>query len=215
MLWRAASLAAVGVFIAGCMALPKSDTAVLQDPPLASKGTVPLKAGMMTLRDARPAQEREALRGMEDLAERVTLNMVMDFGEAKVFSSIKHVTEPKDADVILRGEIRSFQWSPGYIWYPYVPGLGILAAFGVPVATSTAEVAIALEVVDPKKDQPIVSYTKAVRESQRYFVYRYQDFRAGDDRERNSAFRRVADELQTAILGDQDRIVAAVGPAAR
>jgi len=215
MLRGAVGLAAAAALIAGCMALPKSDTAVLQDPPLTEKGTVPLRAGMMTLRDARPAPERQALREIEDLPERVTLAMIMDFGEAKVFSSIKRVKEPKDADVILRGEIRSFRWRPRYAWPPYVPGLSILAAFGVPVAASTAEAAIAIEVVDPRTDQPIVSYAKAASESQRYFVYRFQDSRAGDDRERNSAFRRVSGELQTAILGDRDRIVAAVKPGAR
>jgi len=212
---RAACLAAIGAVVAGCMALPKPDTAVFQDAPLAIRGTLPLRAGLMTLRDARPAPQRRGLPDPADFSEQVTRVMLMDFSEAKLFAFLGRVREPREADVLLRGEIRSFRWKPRYDWYAYVPGLGILAAFGVPVATSTGEVEIALEVVDPKTDQPIASYTRAARGRQTYFVYRYQDFRAGGDREPNSAFRRVTDELQTAILADRERIVAAVKPGAR
>jgi hypothetical protein len=93
---------------------------------------------------------------------------------------------------------------------PYIPGLGILAGFGVPVAYSTGQVELAIDVVDAKTDQRIASYTKAASGSHSYWVYRYQDSTAGSDRDTDSAFRRVVDELQAAILTDGDRIVAAV-----
>ena len=210
---KAVCLCAIVVLLAGCMALPKRHAAIFQEPPLEPKGTVPLKAGLMTFRDVRPPAEREAWPEFPDLSERATLQMLMDWSDARLFTFIGHVSEPKGADVILRGEIRSFQWKPRYRWAPYVPGLAFLAALGVPVASSTAQVEIALEVLDPKKDQPIASYDKAARSSQNYWVYRYQDSHAGSDLEADSAFRRVADGLQTAILADRDRILAAVkGP---
>ncbi len=203
-------LCAAGALVAGCMALPKRHAALFQEPALVNRGTVPLNAGMLTLRDARPEQERQARPLIEDLAERATLQMLMDFSDAKLFALLNHVNEPKGADVILRGEIRSFQWTPRYRWLPYVPGLGFLAALGVPVATSTAEVEIALDVVDPRKGETIASYAKSARSSQDYWVYRMQDSTAGTDLETDSAFRQVADGLQTAILDDRERIVAAV-----
>ena len=50
----------VGVLLAGCLALPKSDRTMFQEPLLASKGTLPLKAGLMTLTDARPVLTRSS-----------------------------------------------------------------------------------------------------------------------------------------------------------
>jgi hypothetical protein len=88
--------------------------------------------------------------------------------------------------------------------------LGILAAFGVPVSVATTDVEITLELVDPKKAQTVVSYTKAARERQSHFVYRFQDFQAGSDRDSNSALRRVAVDLQMAILEDRQQIVEAL-----
>ena len=204
--WRCVVVA----LVAGCTALPRLETAVFQDPLLEHKGTVPLKAGMMTLKDARPAEEREGRGAIEDFAERVTVVMLTDLSEARVFTSIEHAKTERPADVVLRGEIRSFRWTPRYKFLPFIPGLGILAAFGVPVSVATMDVEITLELVDPKKAQTVASYTKAARESQSHFVYRFQDFQAGSDRESNSAFRRVAVDLQTAILEDRERIVEAL-----
>ena len=130
--------------------------------------------------------------------------------EARLFTSIQHAKSEGVADVVLRGEIRSFRWAPRHNLPPYIPGLGILAAFGVPVSVATMDVEISLELVDPKTTQTIASYTKAARQSQSHFVYRFQDFRAGSDRESDSAFRRVAVDLQRAIFEDRERIVAAL-----
>ncbi len=228
-LGRIAWWCGVSALVAGCMALPKLETAVFQDPLLERRGTLPLKAGMMALKDARPADERDAAarpnfltrwtreyfwsasrRDIEDFAERVTLVMLTDLSEARVFTSIERAKSAPPPDVILRGEIRSFRWTPRYSWPPYVPGLGILAAFGVPVATASMDVEIALELVNPKNEQVVASYTRAARDTQSHWVYRYQDFRAGGDQEANSAFRRVAVDLQTAILEDREKIVAAL-----
>ena len=198
----------VSVLLAGCLALPQSDRTMFQEPLLASKGTLPLKAGLMTLTDARPAAERESFRDIEDFPDRITLELLMDLSEAQLFSSIGH--DSRGADVILRGEIRSFQWKARYDWAPYVPGLGFLAAIGIPVAHSTGRVELAIDVVDAKTDQRIASYAKAATDRHPYWVYRYQDFTAGSDRDTDSAFRRVVEELQAAILADGDRIVAAV-----
>ena len=198
----------IGSLVAGCMALPKSDRTMFQEPPLPSKGTLPLKAGLMTLVDARPADGRQSLREIEDFPDRITLEVLMDLSEARVFKAIGH--DSSGADVILKGEIRAFSWTPRYNWVPYVPALGTLAAFGVSVAYSSATVELALDVVDAKNNQPIASYTKAATGKHSYWVYRYQDFTAGSDRDTDSAFRQVVGELQTAILADGDRIVAAV-----
>ena len=62
-LGRVVSLCVGVTLVAGCMALPKLETAVFQDPLLEHVGTVPLKAGMMTLKDARPPEERGGTRG--------------------------------------------------------------------------------------------------------------------------------------------------------
>jgi hypothetical protein len=205
---RILGVSMVGALLAGCLALPQSDRTMFQEPPLANKGTLPLKAGLVTLTDARPARERQSFRDIEDFPDRITLELLMDLSEAQLFSSIGH--DSRGADVILRGEIRSFQWKARYHWVPYVPGLGFLAAIGVPVAYSTGQVELAIDVVDAKTDQRIASYTKAASDRHQYWVYRYQDFTAGSDRDTDSAFRRVVDELQAAILTDGDRIVAAV-----
>ena len=53
-LTRILGVSIMGVLLAGCLALPKSDRTMFQEPLLASKGTLPLKAGLMTLTDARP-----------------------------------------------------------------------------------------------------------------------------------------------------------------
>ena len=207
-LTRMLGVSMVGVLLAGCLALPQSDRTMFQEPPLANRGTLPLKAGLMTLTDARPDGERRSFRDIEDFPDRITLELLMDLSEAQLFSSIGH--DSRGADVILRGEIRSFQWKPRYGWAPYIPGFGFLAAVGVPVAYSTGQVELAIDVVDAKTDQRIASYTKAASDHHAYWVYRYQDFTAGSDRDTDSAFRRVVDELQSAILADGDRIVAAV-----
>ena len=65
-LTRVLSLAVIGSLMAGCMALPQSDRTMFQEPPLANRGTLPLKAGLMTLVDARPADGRQSLREIED-----------------------------------------------------------------------------------------------------------------------------------------------------
>jgi len=210
LLTRILGVSMVGALIAGCLALPKSDRTMFQEPPLENKGTLPIKAGLMTLTDARPAGERQSFRDIEDFPDRITLELMMDLSEAQLFSSIGH--DSRGADVILRGEIRSFQWKARYNWVPYVPGLGFLAAIGIPVAHSTGQVELAIDVVNAKTDQPIVSYTRAATDKHPYWVYRYQDFTAGSDLDTVSAFRRVVDELQAAILVDGARIVAAVRP---
>jgi hypothetical protein len=207
-LTRIWSVAVVGAFAAGCMALPNSDRTMFQEPPLPNRGTLPLKAGLMTLVDARPADGRQSLKEIEDFPDRITLEVLMDLSEAQLFRAIGH--ESAGVDVILKGEIRSFSWTPRYNWVPYVPALGTLAAFGVPVAYSRATVELTLDIIDAKSNQPIVSYTKAATGKNSYWVYRYQDFTAGSDRDTDSAFRQVVGELQTAILADGDRIVAAV-----
>lgn len=207
-LTRILGVSMAGALLAGCLALPQSDRTMFQEPPLANKGTLPLKAGLMTLTDARPAGERQSFRDIEDFPDRITLELLMDLSEAQLFSLIGH--DSRGADVILRGEIRSFQWKARYNWVPYVPGLAFLAAIGVPVAYSTGQVELAIDVVDAKTDQRIASYAKAASDRHPYWVYRYQDFTAGSDLDTVSAFRRVVDELQAAILADGDRIVAAV-----
>jgi len=215
MIRRVLCLCVIGVATAACMALPGRQVAVFQEPPLPMKGTIPLIAGLMTLEDARPVDERRAMRDIEKLPERVTLQILIDWKDANLFRQLNHVSEPQGADVILKGELRSFRWKPSYAWLPYIPALGTLAAFGVPVAYSDDAVEIALDVIDPKSGQAIASYTKMAQSHHSYWVYRYQDFTAGDDRQTNSAFRQVADQLQTAMLGDRERMVAAVKPAAR
>ena len=202
-----AVITACVLLLTGCMALPKGDRTMFQEPPLASKGTLPLKAGLMTLTDARPAGQRGTL-DIEDFPDRITLELLMDLSEARLFSSIAH--DLRGAEVVLRGEIRAFAWTPKYDWPPYVPGFGILAAFGGPVAHSTSEVALAIDVVDPRTDRAIASYVKSAAGRRSYWVYRYQDFTAGSDRDTDSPFRQVAEELQAAILADGERIVAAV-----
>src|SRR5262245_52307744 len=184
---RVLCLGAIGALAAACMALPARHAAIFQEPPLADRGTIPVKAGLMTLLDARPPAERKALPEIENLSERATLQILMDWSDAKLFAQLNHVNAPEGADVILKGEIRSFQWNPHYDWAPYIPAFGFLAAFGVPVAHSNDECEIALQLFAPKSDQPIASYTKLARSRQSYWVYRYQDFRAGDDREQNGA----------------------------
>ena len=207
-LTRVLGASLVGVLLAGCLALPQSDRTMFQEPLLASKGTLPLKAGLMTLTDARPAGERRSFPDIEDFPERITLELLMDLSEAQLFSTIGH--DSRGADVILRGEIRSFQWRARYNWVPYVPGLAFLAVIGIPVAYSTGQVELAIDVVDAKTDQRIASYARAATDKHPYWVYRYQDFTAGSDLDTVSAFRRVVEELQAAILADGDRIVAAV-----
>ena len=206
---------AIAALVAGCMALPKEHEAAFAVPPLDSRGTVPVRAGILTLVDARPANERQTLTEWSDVAERATLQMLMDFSDARLFTTLNHVNEPKGPDIVLRGELRAFQWAPKYRWAPYIPGLAFLAALGVPVAESSGHVEIALEVVDPIKAETIASYDKSARATQTYWVYRYQDGRAGSEIVANGAFRQVADQLQAAILDDRERIVAAVKPPAR
>jgi hypothetical protein len=134
--------------------------------------------------------------------------MQMDLSEARLFRSIGH--DAAGADVILRGQILQFAWKPRYNPVPFIPAFGTLAAFGVPYAHSTGRVAIALEVLDARTKEPITSYVKAAVDKHPYWVYRYQDFEAGSDRDTDSAFRRVVEELAASILVDGDRIVAAV-----
>ena len=205
---KTVGLVLVGVLMAGCMALPKADRTMFQEPPLPNRGTLPLKAGVITLVDARPPEDRQTLRDIEDFPARITLEMQMDLSEARLFRSIGH--DSVGADVLLRGQILQFAWKPRYNPVPFVPGLGTLAAFGVPYAYSAGRVAIALEVLDARTNQPIASYVKAAVDKHPYWVYRYQDFEAGSDRDTDSAFRRVVEELASSILADGERIVAAV-----
>jgi hypothetical protein len=194
------------------MALPQPHATLFQDPPLADRGTVPLTVGVMTLTDARPANARQEFPEFAPISEQVTLNMLMDWSDSRLFGQIYRVTEPKGADVIVRGEIRAFQWHAEHRWVPYVPALAFLATLGVPVASSSSEVEIALEIFNPRKVGTIAAYTKAARRMRTYWVYRYQDGRAGEDLDANSALRQVSEALQTAILQDRDRIVAAARP---
>lgn len=205
---RAACVCLVGVMLAACMALPKPDRAMFQEPPLPNRGTLPLKAGLLTLTDARPAAERQSFVDIEDFPDRLTLELLMDLSEARLFSVIGKDTT--GAELLLRGKIQSFQWAPRYDRVPYVPGLAFLAALGVPVAHSASEVQLTLDLVHPKTEQVIASYTKAAASRQSYWVYRYQDWSAGSDRDLDSAYRRVVDGLQSAIVADRERIVAAV-----
>ena len=85
-----------------------------------------------------------------------------------------------------------------------------LAALGVPVAKSSSDVELAIDVLDARNSQTITSYAKAAHQDRSYWVYRYQDFTAGSDRDTDSAFREVVGALQTAIIADRERIVAAV-----
>jgi hypothetical protein len=208
----ALGITAVGILVAGCMALPKPHAALFQDPPLGSHGTVPLTAGMMTLVDARPAQGRQEFPEFGELTEQVTLQILMDWSESRLFKDLYRVKEPKGADIVIRGELRAFQWQPRYRWQPYVPGFAFLATLGVPVARSAGEVEIAVDILDPRKPGTIASYTQAARRTRQYWVYRYQDFSAGDDLDGDTAFRQVLAGLQAAILEDRERIVAAARP---
>jgi hypothetical protein len=168
------------------------------------KGTVPLRAALATLRDARSPAERAELVAIENLPEQITSVLLTDFSDARIFASIGLATEPRDVDVLLRGEIRSLSWKPRHNPWPYVPGLGFLAAIGVPVARSVASVDIALEVANARTDQVIGAYSGSGRE-QRAYTLQTPYFRATG----NGPFRRAAEELQEAILQDRDRLVAA------
>jgi hypothetical protein len=208
LLTRIIGVSVVGALLAGCMALPKSDRAMFQEPPLANRGTLPLNAALMTLTDARPADERGAFPDIENFPDRITLEVLMDLSEARLFTSIGQ--DSRGVDVILKGEIRSFQWTPRYNAVPYIPGLAFLSALGVSVAHAKGQVELSINVVDAKTDQAIGSYAKAATDTHSYWVYRFQDFTAGSDRDTDSAFRRVVIDIQSAILADADRIVAAV-----
>ena len=205
---RIIGVSMAGALLAGCMALPKSDRAMFREPPLPNKGTLPLNAALMTLTDARPEQERGSFPDIENFPDRITLEVLMDLSEAGLFKSIGH--DSRGVDVILRGEIRSFQWTPRYNAVPYIPGLAFLTALGVPVARAKGQVELAIDVLDAKTAQPIGSYAKAATDTHAYWVYRFQDSTAGSDRDTDSAFRRVVSDIQSAILADSDRIVAAV-----
>lgn len=208
LLTRIIGVSVAGALLAGCMALPKSDRAMFQEPPLANKGTLPLNAALMTLTDARPAEDRGAFPDIENFPDRITLEVLMDLSEARLFTSIGH--DSRGADVILKGEIRSFQWKARHKVVPYIPGLAFLSALGVPVARAKGQVELAIDVVDAKTNQPIGSYAQAATDAHEYWVYRFQDFTAGSDRDTDSAFRRVVGDIQSAILADGERIVAAV-----
>ena len=208
LLTRIIGVSVAGALLAGCMALPKSDRTMFQEPPLPNKGTLPLNAALMTLTDARPAEERGAFPDIENFPDRITLEVLMDLSEAGLFKSIGH--DSRGVDVILRGEIRSFQWKAHYKVVPYIPGLAFLSALGVPMAHSKGQVELAIDVLDAKTSQPIGSYSRAASDTHAYWVYRFQDFMAGSDRDTDSAFRRVVSDIQSAILADGDRIVAAL-----
>ena len=203
--WRrviaVAIVAAVG---AGCMVLPKPGT-LFEDPPLAVKGTVPLRAALLTLSDVRPAAERRTIRNIDSLPEHVTSILLTDFSEARLFSVIG--LDPRDADVLLRGELRSLSWRARHKPLPYIPAVGgTLAELGLPVASSMGDVEIALDVVNVKTDQVIGSYAGSGRESRTYTVFTPWYRNEGD-----GAFRAAAGALQQAILNDRDRLTAAVG----
>jgi hypothetical protein len=200
-------LSIAGAAVAGCMALPKA-SAMLEDPPLDVRGTLPLRAALLPLRDARAPGEG-ATRSPGS-AEEITSVLLTDLSEARVFSSVAFATEPPNADVLLRGEIRSLSWRASQRPL-FIPGFGVLAALGVPVATSAADVGLALDVLSARTGEVLGSYAGSGAERRRYTIYTPAARLSGTD----GPFRHAVEEIQQAMLADQARLVAAAKPPAR
>jgi hypothetical protein len=205
-LGRTLGVALIASAIAGCMALPRSRM-LFEEPRLDPKMTLPLRAALAPLRDARPPGEQAELTPTESSPEQVTFVLLTDLSEARVFSSISLASEGQQPDVLLRGEIRSLSWKPRHNPWPYVPALGFLAEIGVPVARVVASVDIALDVTNPRTDQVIGSYRGSGRE-QRNLTLATPWLRVSG----NGAFRAAAEQLQDAMLADRDRLLAAAPP---
>ena len=198
----------VGVLLAGCLALPQSDRTMFQEPLLASKGTLPLKAGLMTLTDARPAEERGSFPDIEDFPDRITLELLMDLSEAQLFSSIGH--DSRGADVILgerSGRSSGRRATTGRRTSP-VSGSSPPSVFPSPirrVGSSSPSTSLTRRPISgsPRTRRPRPTATRTgstdIRTSPRAAT--------GIPTARSAA---VVEELQAAILADGDRIVAAV-----
>jgi len=211
MAWFRASVVVTACLLAGCAALPKS-TVMFQHTPLLSKGTIPLKAGIMTLTDDRPKDEQKALRNVSAVSDQVTAVLLKDFKDANLFQQLQLVSDSKDVDVLLRGSVRSFYWRSSWNFILFVPYVSLVTLFGVPVGKNVGRVAVALDVVDPKTNQVIATYVKASGDERDYSIYQAQEYRAAGGEETGNAFRTVADQLQAAILADRDRITQAALP---
>ena len=207
---RVVCLCAVVALGAGCTALPRLETAVFQDPLLEHKGTVPLKAAMMTLTDARPAEEREGRGAIEDFAERVTVVMLTDLSEARVFTSIEREDragrrrrDPARRDPLVP-VVSGVQPSPVHPRARHPRSLRrprVARDDGCrdhPRARGPEEGADHRVLHESRPREPVALRLPV------------SGFSGGSDRDSNSALRRVAVDLQMAILEDRQQIVEAL-----
>ena len=206
---RILGVSMVGALLAGCLALPKADTAVFQEPPLENKGTLPAQGGPDDAHGCQAGRGAPGVWRHRGISE-PGLALAPDGPER---SAALRVDRTRFA--------RRQRHPAGRD--PRVP---VEAALRLGAIHPRARVSRRLRrsrgaFERPGRASPSTSWTRRpISGSPRtrrphpgthsYWVYRYQDFTAGGDRETDSAFRRVVGDLQAAILADGDRIVAAV-----
>src|SRR6516164_3192350 len=79
-------------------------------PSLASGETINLRAGLQTLADERPEDDRSATESIADVPDKVTAKLIEDFRASQVFATLDFPIQQDKDDLILQGAIKRFYW---------------------------------------------------------------------------------------------------------
>ena len=194
----------LGLAVMGCAPLIQNSQ-LFEHTALLPEGTIPLTAQLVPLEDHRPEKEQKSLAHIQDLAGKVNAVLLKDFQRAQLFQELSIEGDPRQADLLLRGAIRSFTVQTVDYYYEYTP-LVIFAFLGLPEGYSWGQVALALEVVDAKNGAVLGAYEASSRQQRKVTIYDTGNWEQHYGEEAGESFRQTLEKLKRAILADRDRL---------
>jgi len=208
---RIIMIIATMIFVSGCTTVPPSRVLSPFGPTM-YKGTIPLKVGMCKFVDKRPEDDKKSLNVLEPIDEKVTAVLYKEFEDCKLFKSITMSFYPKDVDIILKGEILSFNWEHNSYSILYVPPIfpifsGMWAILGGPTESFRGSVGLFIQIIDAKTGNEITSYQKEASQKNSLNIYNKGYYYAVLGQETRESFRLVFDQLKESLLKDAPNIV--------
>jgi hypothetical protein len=169
-------------------------------PSLASGETINLRAGLQTLADERPEDDRSATESIADVPDKVTAKLIEDFRASQVFATLDFPIQQDKDDLILQGAIKRFYWKMKPSPITFIPVINLVLYFGVPARYVDGIASLCLRVIRAKTGQTLAEYEKSSTRTENYTLYSFKAGEAGA--ELAEAFRDVVKQIKDAITTD-------------
>lgn len=199
----------------GCVSWdPYKNVVFSHSPPSVIGKSMPIIVGIDVFEDIRPGDEKRKMTNLDGVDREVTVKFARYLEYCRVFSDIKLPYKKDEVDVVLKGEVKNFEWK-GSDWSPtcLMPLITTLCLpFGVPIGRISAHTGIEISLENPQTGEIIASYFETEKTSNMFSIYTHQENVNSKGVELNHLLRNVTTKIIEQIFADRDKILQEVNP---